>query len=129
MEAWLAGKEDGEGSRERADALEAAVAAHKDECSTCAALYEMKQYFVKRSNWIFGGDGWSYDIGYGGVDHVLASGEDVNIMVFDTEVYSNTGGQSSKSTPIGAVAQFAAGGRTPTNKFVEPKKQKRTWDT
>ena len=111
MEAWLAGKEDGEGSRERADALEAAVAAHKDECGTCAALYEMKQYFVKRSNWIFGGDGWSYDIGYGGVDHVLASGEDVNIMVFDTEVYSNTGGQSSKATPTAAVAKFAASGK------------------
>ena len=111
MEAWLAGKDDGEGSRERANALEAAVAAHKDECSTCAALYEMKQYFVKRSNWIFGGDGWSYDIGYGGVDHVLASGEDVNIMVFDTEVYSNTGGQSSKATPTAAVAKFAASGK------------------
>ena len=111
MEAWLAGKEDGEGSRERADALEAAVAAHKDECGTCAALYEMKQYFVKRSNWICGGDGWSYDIGYGGVDHVLASGEDVNIMVFDTEVYSNTGGQSSKATPTAAVAKFAASGK------------------
>ena len=111
MEAWLAGKDDGEGSRERADALEAAVAAHKGECATCAALYEMKQYFVKRSNWIFGGDGWSYDIGYGGVDHVLASGEDVNIMVFDTEVYSNTGGQSSKATPTAAVAKFAASGK------------------
>ena len=111
MEAWLAGKDDGEGSRDRANALEAAVAAHKDECATCAALYEMKQYFVKRSNWIFGGDGWSYDIGYGGVDHVLASGEDVNIMVFDTEVYSNTGGQSSKATPTAAVAKFAASGK------------------
>ena len=111
MEAWLAGKDDGEGSRERADALEAAVAAHKGECATCAALCEMKQYFVKRSNWIFGGDGWSYDIGYGGVDHVLASGEDVNIMVFDTEVYSNTGGQSSKATPTAAVAKFAASGK------------------
>ena len=66
---------------------------------------------MKRSQWIFGGDGWSYDIGYGGVDHVLASGDDVNIMVFDTEVYSNTGGQSSKSTPEAAVAQFAASGK------------------
>ncbi len=66
---------------------------------------------VKKSQWIFGGDGWAYDIGYGGLDHVLASGEDVNVFVFDTEVYSNTGGQSSKSTPIGAVAKFAASGK------------------
>lgn len=70
-----------------------------------------KDFLNKKSHWIFGGDGWAYDIGFGGVDHVLASGEDINIMVFDTEVYSNTGGQSSKSTPIGAVAQFAAGGK------------------
>ncbi|MDE5600162.1 MAG: pyruvate:ferredoxin (flavodoxin) oxidoreductase [Oscillospiraceae bacterium] len=70
-----------------------------------------KDYLNKKSVWIFGGDGWAYDIGYGGLDHVLASGEDVNIMVFDTEVYSNTGGQSSKSTPTGAIAQFAAGGK------------------
>ena len=66
---------------------------------------------VKRSQWIIGGDGASYDIGYGGLDHVLASGEDVNIFVIDTEVYSNTGGQSSKATPLGAIAQFAAGGK------------------
>ena len=111
MEAWLANMNEGEGSRERADALEAALAKYKGECATCAAIYAKKQYFVKRSNWIFGGDGWSYDIGYGGVDHVLASGEDLNIMVFDTEVYSNTGGQSSKSTPTAAVAKFAASGK------------------
>ena len=67
--------------------------------------------FVKRSHWIFGGDGWAYDIGYGGLDHVLASGENVNVMVFDTEVYSNTGGQSSKSTPTAAIAKFAASGK------------------
>jgi len=78
-------------------------------------IYEMKEYLVKKSQWIFGGDGWAYDIGFGGLDHVLASGEDVNILVFDTEVYSNTGGQSSKSTPTGAVAQFAAAGK-PTRK-------------
>ena len=66
---------------------------------------------IKRSHWIFGGDGWAYDIGFGGVDHVLASGEDINIFVFDTEVYSNTGGQASKSTNIAAVAQFAASGK------------------
>ena len=70
----------------------------------------------KPSLWIFGGDGWAYDIGYGGLDHVLASGENVNVLVFDTEVYSNTGGQSSKSTPIGAVAQFAAAGKSVTKK-------------
>ena len=71
-----------------------------------------KEYLNKKSVWIFGGDGWAYDIGFGGLDHVLASDEDVNVMVFDTEVYSNTGGQSSKSTPTGAVAKFSAGGKT-----------------
>ena len=70
-----------------------------------------KEYLSKKSIWIFGGDGWAYDIGFGGLDHVLASGEDVNVMVFDTEVYSNTGGQASKATNIGAVAQFAAAGK------------------
>jgi pyruvate-ferredoxin/flavodoxin oxidoreductase len=74
-------------------------------------VLEEKDYLAKKSQWIFGGDGWAYDIGFGGLDHVLASGKDINIMVFDTEVYSNTGGQSSKSTPVGAVAQFAAGGK------------------
>jgi pyruvate-ferredoxin/flavodoxin oxidoreductase len=71
----------------------------------------LKQYLVKKSVWVFGGDGWAYDIGYGGLDHVIASGEDVNILVLDTEVYSNTGGQASKSTPVGAVAKFAASGK------------------
>ncbi|MEG0541689.1 MAG: thiamine pyrophosphate-dependent enzyme, partial [Angelakisella sp.] len=70
-----------------------------------------KEFLMKKSNWILGGDGWAYDIGFGGLDHVIASGEDVNILVFDTEVYSNTGGQASKSTPTGAVAQFAAAGK------------------
>ena len=70
-----------------------------------------KDFLAKKSQWIFGGDGWAYDIGFGGLDHVLASGQDINVLVFDTEVYSNTGGQSSKSTPTGAVAQFAAGGK------------------
>ena len=74
-------------------------------------ILKSKEYLAKKSVWIFGGDGWAYDIGFGGLDHVIASGEDVNILVFDTEVYSNTGGQSSKSTPIGAVAQFAAAGK------------------
>ena len=74
-------------------------------------IYHDRDYLVKRSHWIFGGDGWAYDIGFGGLDHVLASGEDVNVLVFDTEVYSNTGGQSSKSTPTAAIAKFAASGK------------------
>ena len=81
------------------------------DCDTCRKIVENKQFLVKKSQWIIGGDGWGYDIGFGGVDHVLASGEDVNILVVDTEVYSNTGGQSSKSTPIGAVAKFASNGK------------------
>ena len=80
-------------------------------CDTCKKILEMKDWLVKKSQWIIGGDGWGYDIGYGGVDHVLASGADVNILVVDTEVYSNTGGQSSKATPIGAVAKFASSGK------------------
>ena len=81
------------------------------ECPTCKDIVNNKDFLAKKSQWIFGGDGWAYDIGFGGVDHVLASGKDINIMVYDTEVYSNTGGQSSKATPVGAVAQFAAGGK------------------
>ena len=81
------------------------------DCDTCRKILENKQFLVKKSQWIIGGDGWGYDIGFGGVDHVLASGEDVNILVVDTEVYSNTGGQSSKSTPVGAVAKFASNGK------------------
>ena len=81
------------------------------DCDTCKDIVKNKDFLAKKSQWIFGGDGWAYDIGFGGVDHVLASGEDINIMVFDTEVYSNTGGQSSKATKTGATAQFAAGGK------------------
>ncbi|KEZ89323.1 MULTISPECIES: pyruvate:ferredoxin (flavodoxin) oxidoreductase [Clostridia] len=81
------------------------------ECDTCKAIVKDKDFLAKKSQWIFGGDGWAYDIGFGGVDHVLASGRDINVMVFDTEIYSNTGGQSSKATKTGAVAQFAAGGK------------------
>ena len=81
------------------------------DCPTCKDIVEKKDFLAKKSQWIFGGDGWAYDIGFGGVDHVLASGKDINVMVFDTEVYSNTGGQSSKSTKTGAIAQFAAGGK------------------
>ncbi len=80
-------------------------------CEKAQAVLKDKEFLAKKSQWIFGGDGWAYDIGFGGVDHVLASGQDINIMVFDTEVYSNTGGQSSKATPTGAIAQFAAGGK------------------
>jgi pyruvate-ferredoxin/flavodoxin oxidoreductase len=85
--------------------------AAKCECDYCKQIIELKQYMVKKSQWIFGGDGWAYDIGFGGLDHVLASGEDVNVLVMDTEVYSNTGGQSSKATPAGAVAKFATSGK------------------
>ena len=82
------------------------------DCDICREILANKEYLAKKSVWIFGGDGWAYDIGFGGVDHVLASGEDVNIMVFDTEVYSNTGGQASKASQIGQVAQFAAAGKS-----------------
>ena len=106
---WLENKEDGAKSRELSDKIMAAI-----EHSTNAADIKVKslgQYLVKRSQWIFGGDGASYDIGFGGLDHVLASGKNVNILVVDTEVYSNTGGQASKATPIGAIAKFAAAGK------------------
>ena len=81
------------------------------DCDVCRDIVKNKDFLAKKSQWVFGGDGWAYDIGFGGVDHVLASGKDINIMVYDTEVYSNTGGQSSKATKTGAVAQFAAGGK------------------
>ena len=87
-----------------------------DACKLAADILQEKEYLAKKSVWIFGGDGWAYDIGFGGVDHVLASGEDVNVFVFDTEVYSNTGGQASKSSNIGQVAQFAAAGKTTPKK-------------
>ena len=108
---WQEHMDAGEGSRERADKLTALLEAEKGSDELLNKLYANKDFFVKRSQWIFGGDGWAYDIGYGGLDHVLASGEDVNVFVFDTEVYSNTGGQSSKSTPAAAIAQFAAAGK------------------
>ena len=83
-----------------------------EACSLAADILSKKDYLNKKSCWIFGGDGWAYDIGFGGVDHVLASGEDINIFVFDTEVYSNTGGQASKASNIGQVAQFASAGKS-----------------
>ena len=109
---WIDNKNDADGSKAAAAALKPLIeegVAH--DCPTCKELHTLEHYLVKRSQWIIGGDGASYDIGYGGLDHVLASGEDVNILVLDTEVYSNTGGQSSKSTPLGAIAQFAAQGK------------------
>lgn len=107
--AWIAGFDDKDQTLALSDALLAAL--EKETASVAKEILSLKAYFTKKSQWIFGGDGWAYDIGYGGVDHVLASGHDVNILVVDTEVYSNTGGQSSKSTPTGAVAKFAASGK------------------
>ena len=111
MNDWALHIDDGEGTRDRANALTALLEKEKGTDDALNAIYDERDYFVKRSQWIFGGDGWAYDIGYGGVDHVLASGEDVNVFVFDTEVYSNTGGQASKATPAAAIAQFAASGK------------------
>ena len=111
LEEWLTGKEDSEGSRERADKVIALLEKEKGSDKLLNEIYEGRDYLVKRSQWIFGGDGWAYDIGYGGLDHVLASGDNVNVLVFDTEVYSNTGGQSSKATPTAAIAKFAASGK------------------
>ena len=114
---WLEGKDDAAASRAAADKLEPLIAAGAEKgCPVCKELTGLAHYLTKRSQWIIGGDGASYDIGYGGLDHVLASGEDVNILVLDTEVYSNTGGQASKATPIGAIAQFAASGKRVTKK-------------
>ena len=112
---WLDNMEDAEGSKAAAKKVIACVEGCKDcgcECDPlCKAIYADKDMLVKKSIWIFGGDGWAYDIGYGGVDHVLAQNQDVNILVLDTEVYSNTGGQASKATPTGSVAKFAAAGK------------------
>ncbi len=108
-QAYLDTANDGAKNGAAADALVAAASAC--DCELCKDIVDNKDYLAKKSVWIFGGDGWAYDIGFGGVDHVLASGQDVNIMVFDTEVYSNTGGQASKASQIGQVAQFAAAGK------------------
>ncbi|MBG0789815.1 MAG: pyruvate:ferredoxin (flavodoxin) oxidoreductase [Desulfovibrionaceae bacterium] len=109
IENWLAAKDDAAASAETGAALKAALTGATDE--NLAAIATDADLFTKKSVWIFGGDGWAYDIGFGGVDHVLASGRDVNILVMDTEVYSNTGGQSSKATPLGSIAKFAAAGK------------------
>ncbi len=114
LTAWVDAKEDADASVEASKAVEALFGKSlgSDEAdSLLADIEDNKDYLVKKSVWIVGGDGWAYDIGYGGLDHVLASGENVNVLVFDTEVYSNTGGQSSKSTPTAAVAKFAASGK------------------
>ena len=109
---WIDGKENADASKAAAAKLKPLIAAGAEAgCEICKELKTLDHYLVKRSQWIIGGDGASYDIGYGGLDHVIASGEDVNILVLDTEVYSNTGGQSSKATPLGAIAQFAAQGK------------------
>ncbi len=110
-EAYLATKDQGAENEAASKALVAALEACDCGCELRAKILANKQYLAKKSVWIFGGDGWAYDIGFGGLDHVIASGEDVNIMVFDTEVYSNTGGQASKASQIGQVAQFAAAGK------------------
>ena len=114
---WIDNQNDAEGSKAAAAVLKPLI--ERDAAAGCECAKELKtldHYLVKRSQWIIGGDGASYDIGYGGLDHVLSTGEDVNILVLDTEVYSNTGGQSSKSTPLGAIAQFAASGKRVTKK-------------
>ncbi len=109
---WIEQQNDAAGSKAAAAVLKPLIAeAAEKGCAASVQLKELDHYLVKRSQWIIGGDGASYDIGYGGLDHVIGSGEDVNILVLDTEVYSNTGGQASKSTPIGAIAQFAANGK------------------
>ena len=113
---WLAGKDDAIVSRKAGDRIKELIDGEVSKASgdlkaVLAEIAGMKDLYTKKSVWVFGGDGWAYDIGYGGLDHVLASGEDVNVLVLDTEVYSNTGGQSSKSTPTGAIAKFAAAGK------------------
>ncbi|MBQ4177109.1 MAG: 4Fe-4S dicluster domain-containing protein, partial [Lachnospiraceae bacterium] len=108
-QAWIDTFIDGKANGPATEALIAALEA--DGSDAAKAVLKDKDYLSKKSQWVFGGDGWSYDIGFGGVDHILASGKDINVCVFDTEVYSNTGGQSSKATPTGAVAQFAAAGK------------------
>lgn len=114
LKEWINGKNEEEASRESTDKI---LKLFEKDLNDSKAnklknrILELRDYLIKKSVWILGGDGWAYDIGYGGLDHVLASGEDVNVLVFDTEVYSNTGGQASKSTPLGAVAKFAASGK------------------
>ncbi len=109
--AWIENRNNADESKVLAGKIKPMVEAAAASCDICKQISGLSQYLTKRSHWIIGGDGASYDIGYGGLDHVIASGEDVNILVLDTEVYSNTGGQSSKATPLGAIAKFAASGK------------------
>ncbi|KGO01572.1 pyruvate:ferredoxin (flavodoxin) oxidoreductase [Porphyromonas sp. COT-290 OH3588] len=109
LREWIDNREDAPRAKALADAIKPIIA--RRITGVCQKMYDMRSYFIKRSQWIIGGDGWAYDIGFGGLDHVIASGANVNILVLDTEVYSNTGGQSSKSTPVGAIAKFAASGK------------------
>ena len=115
MNNWIAGKEDADASKKASaevlEAIENSSISQGEAKKHIDSIIDKKDYLIKKSIWILGGDGWAYDIGYGGLDHVLASGENVNVLVFDTEVYSNTGGQSSKATPTAAVAKFAASGK------------------
>ncbi len=117
LSADQTGEEGIAAQRERVEQLRKKLAGHEDDAAV-RDLLMLADKLVWKDVWIIGGDGWAYDIGYGGLDHVLASGRNVNIVVLDTEVYSNTGGQSSKSTPLGAVAKFAAGGKA---------RPRRTW--
>jgi pyruvate-ferredoxin/flavodoxin oxidoreductase len=111
FQSWLDNRKDGDKTKALAEEIIPMVEANKDKCPFCKEIAELQQYLIKRSQWIIGGDGASYDIGYGGLDHVISTGKDVNILVLDTEVYSNTGGQASKATPLGAIAEFAAQGK------------------
>jgi len=113
LQGWLDNKDDADASRAYGEKVMANLETLDEiDCPLADQIYDMADLFTKKSCWIFGGDGWAYDIGYGGPDHlVLASGEDINVLVLDTEVYSNTGGQASKATPLGAIAQFAASGK------------------
>ncbi|HSO21147.1 MAG TPA: thiamine pyrophosphate-dependent enzyme, partial [Desulfosarcina sp.] len=115
LQGWLDNMKDADGSRRYGDQLKALLPAHNDN-PLLAEILGMAKLFTKKSYWVFLGDGAAYDIAYGGVDHILASGEDINVLIYDTEVYSNTGGQSSKATPTGAVAQFAASGKKTAKK-------------
>ncbi|HQI03882.1 MAG TPA: pyruvate:ferredoxin (flavodoxin) oxidoreductase [bacterium] len=108
---WIANKNDADKTKEISPKLISALANEPVECKTLDQIFELSEYFVKKSVWVLGGDGWAYDIGYGGLDHVLASGENINVLVLDTEVYSNTGGQASKASQFGQIAKFAASGK------------------
>ena len=115
LEEWLEYKDDRKETRAKSEKVVEAINSVDTTDSVvrslCDRILEAKDYLVKKSVWTLGGDGWAYDIGYGGLDHILASGENINILVFDTEVYSNTGGQASKATPTAAIAKFAASGK------------------